>query len=249
MLRRFAFVLSLLLLILPFSTNSFAQSNDRARLADEIDALRAQLKVKERQFLAPAPEDQTEFAEFLRQPDTGLIRLLPREKYHQVLTINDGGAFYSFSRRTHLYGSGSDLLLEQNHFSVGFAGANFGYILMLGDVPLEDVIPETEGVQFLASLTTPSKEPEARQQQHHASAGVKHGDFTYQDRVPVHIGKTYVVRSVNYNDTDTLVAFRVVRKDDDGSVILLWKMLKKFPTPKLATKEQLKTNTTAMNDE
>jgi hypothetical protein len=233
MLRRCAFALSLLLLALPLSTDTFAQSNDRARLADEIDSLRAQLKIKERDFLAPAPEDQREFAEFLRQPETGLIRLLPREKYQKRITIVGGGAYYSFSRRTHNYGQGSDLSLEQDYFSVGFAGADFGYLLMLNDVSLEAVIPETEGVQFLAALSSPSVEPEARQQQHHAHAGVKHGDFTYKNRLPVHVGKTYVVRSVSYNDADTLVAFRVVRKDDDGSVILLWKMLKQFPTPKL----------------
>jgi hypothetical protein len=30
-----------------------------------------------------------------------------------------------------------------------------------------------------------------------------------------------------------LVAFRLVRIDEDGSVILAWKMLKVFPTPAL----------------
>jgi hypothetical protein len=234
MLRRSAFKIALLLLFLPLlSTNTFGQSTDRARLSVEIDSLREQLKIKEREFLAPSPEDHAAFAEFLRQPETGLIRLLPREKYEKKMNTSGGGAFYSFSRLTHEYGRGSDLMLEQNQFRVGFAGADFGYLLLLGDVPLEEVIPETDGVQFLAALATPSKEPEARTQQQHASKGIKNGDFIYQNSIPVQSGKTYVVRSVSYSDSDTLVAFRVVRQEADGSVILLWKMLKKFSTPQL----------------
>ena len=33
---------------------------------------------------------------------------------------------------------------------------------------------------------------------------------------------------------DVLVAFRIIRKDDDDSVIILWKLLKKYPKPELA---------------
>jgi hypothetical protein len=234
MFRRYAFPLALLLLILPpLSTSARAQSGDRARLSTEIDSLREQLKLKEREFLAPAVEDRAAFAEFLREPETGLIRLLPREKYQKRLTTVGGGAYYSFSRRTHEYGRGSDLELEQNQLSVGFAGADFGYLLLLGDMPLEDVIAETDGVPFLASLVSPSREPDARTEQQHASRGIKHEGFNYQSRLPVQVGKTYVLRSVNYNESDTLVAFRVVRQDADDSVIILWKLLKKFPKPQL----------------
>lgn len=40
-----------------------------------------------------------------------------------------------------------------------------------------------------------------------------------------------MLRSVSYGDADTFVAFRVLRKDSDGSYVLLWKTLKKFPKP------------------
>jgi len=33
---------------------------------------------------------------------------------------------------------------------------------------------------------------------------------------------------------DVLVAFRVVRQDTDGSLIIAWKLLQKYPMPKLA---------------
>ena len=41
-----------------------------------------------------------------------------------------------------------------------------------------------------------------------------------------------LLRSFHFDDTDVLVAFRIVRQDEDGSVILHWKLLKKFPAPK-----------------
>jgi hypothetical protein len=42
------------------------------------------------------------------------------------------------------------------------------------------------------------------------------------------------LRSINYSDSDVLVAFRVLRKDTDGSLIIAWKMLKEYPVPDLA---------------
>jgi hypothetical protein len=45
---------------------------------------------------------------------------------------------------------------------------------------------------------------------------------------------TYLLRSIDYNATDILVAFKVVRKDIDRSVIIVWKLLKKYPKPDLA---------------
>jgi hypothetical protein len=52
--------------------------------------------------------------------------------------------------------------------------------------------------------------------------------------LPMKLNSTYVVRSLNYRESDVLVAFRVVRIDADRSAIVLWKLLKKFPAPQVA---------------
>jgi len=52
--------------------------------------------------------------------------------------------------------------------------------------------------------------------------------------LPVKVNTTYLLRSINYVASDVLVAFRVVRKDSDGSIIIIWKLLKNYPRPKLA---------------
>ena len=86
-----------ILLIFPLlcllGTTAVAQSERRAQLEGDIQSLRDQLRVKEKQFLAPSSEDKSVYAEFLKQPMAGLVRLLPREKYDGKLTIRGDGAF------------------------------------------------------------------------------------------------------------------------------------------------------------
>ncbi|HEV2859495.1 MAG TPA: hypothetical protein VGX48_00655 [Pyrinomonadaceae bacterium] len=210
-----------------------AQTNDRAQAAAEIESLREQIKAREAVLLAPAPEDYEAHAAFLSQPETGLLRLLPREKWNSKLSTRGDGAFYSFARKTHEYGYGTDIGLEGDKLQVGFAGANFGFVANLGDIPLASVTTESEGVKYLAAFDTPAGEPEAREQQRRTRAGFEVDGHRYTNRLPAAANNTYIMRSVDYQNSDTLVAFRVLRKDADGSVVLLWKVLKKFPKPKL----------------
>lgn len=212
-----------------------AQTTDRARAATEIEALREKIKASEAVLLAPSDEDRKAHAQFLSSPDTGLIRLLPRGKWDDKLSMRGGGAYYSFTRLTHEYGSGSDLELQKEQLMVGFAGADFGFMLDLGDVPLEVVSEETEAVLFMASYKAPSAEPAARAayRQFAEREGHQAGPWTYRSSLPLVAGHTYALRSINYRETDVLVAFNVVRKDADGSVVLLWKLLKKYPKPTL----------------
>src|SRR5262245_3817430 len=90
-----------------------AQTVDRSKTINEITSLRKDLDEKEKRLLAPPAEDLARFAEFLKQPETGLICLLPRNLYDDMLTIRGGGAYYSFARLTHDYGLGSDIALEK----------------------------------------------------------------------------------------------------------------------------------------
>lgn len=210
-----------------------AQSANRTAVWKEIESLREQIKARENVLLEPAAEDRAAYAEFLRQPDTGLIRLLPREKYDSKLSMRGGGAYYSFSRLTHEYGYGSDISLEQGNLSVGFAGADYGMIAKLGDVRIEDVTLENPIVQYLAQHKPPTTEPEARIEQRRNSEETMKKDAVYKRHLTAIAGNTYVVRSINYGTSDVLVAFKIVRQDDDDSLILAWKMLKKYPTPRL----------------
>ncbi len=225
-------------LISLISIDGVAQSQDRAQIEKEIEVLREQLRQKEEQlgqkeleFLAPSPEDRARFAEFLLQPDTGLARLLPREKYREKLNIREGGAYYSFTRLSNSYDRDPQISLERDTLSTGFAGADFGFLALLGDIPIESAGLDHKCVQYLATFATPSLEPDAREQQRKTGAGFTVADYVYKRSLPTMIGKTYILRSISYSRFDVLVAFRVVRQDTDGSLVLVWKKLKEFPTP------------------
>lgn len=225
------------------AVNVLAQSESREGLLKQIAARRAELAELENKLLAPSAEDKAAFAEFLRQENTGLIRLMPREKYDetpnkQTLTIRGGGSYYSFARLTHAYGYGSDIALEHGDLSVGFAGADYGIILKAGAVPLEDVSLGHPGAFFLAGYKAALNEPQARIEQRRFATGDMVDGIKYGNRVEAEVGITYVLRSIDYGNSDLLVALKVVRQDSDGSLIIAWKLLKNFPKPELARNNQ-----------
>src|SRR5947209_10006178 len=168
-----------LLCTLVLNVGTRAQTDERARAAAEIESLREQIKAREAVLLSVSREDEERYASLLAQPHTGLTRLLPREKWDGKLSTRGGGAYYWFARLTHEYGYGSDIELQQGQFSVGFAGADFGFLVNLGDVPLENVSLDTEAVKPLAESLTPAPEKGARAQQRRASEGFKEGERTY----------------------------------------------------------------------
>ena len=218
----------------------FGQTESRADLLKEIETKRADLAKLEKRFLAPSAEDRAAYAEFLSQSDAGLIRLLPREKYdsdvnrNSGMTVRGGGAYYSFSRQTHEYGFAIDIGLAQGYLQTGFGGADYGMLTKLDVVQLEDISTKLPGVAFLADYVAVTEEPQARIEQRRFDTGTVIDGVTYKRRVPVEVGATYALRSISFDTSDVLVAFRVVRQDTDGSLIIAWRMLEKYPTPKLA---------------
>ncbi|MEO7507311.1 MAG: hypothetical protein ABIZ95_08770 [Pyrinomonadaceae bacterium] len=207
-----------------------AQKVSREQLAEELTALRQQMAVIDKALLAPGAEDLLKYAAFTQGSESGVIRLMPRGNPPLVSSIREGGAYYSFTDRSHEYGAGSAIALENDHFLTGFAGANFGFLKMIGDVRLEALTTESESVRALVNFVPPQSEAGARVEQGKFHA---RSDALYVDRLEAKVDQTYVVRSVSYGHSDTMTAFRVVRKDTDGSLIMVWKMLRRYPVPQL----------------
>ena len=115
-----------LILIGACSLIAFARTDSRSELLKSCRSQTGGTRGSRKQLLAPSAEDQAACAEFLAQPETGLIRILPREKFEwssnnkSGLTLRGRGPYYSFSRQTHEYGSGSDIELQGGYLSVGF---------------------------------------------------------------------------------------------------------------------------------
>jgi len=226
----------ILITLLLAAVSSLAQTQSREDILKQIQAKRAELEVLETRYLSIPEEDKAKYADFLRQPNTGLIRLLPREKFDTTsekkgFTLRGGGAYYSFTRLTHEYGYGSDIELSQGLLSTGFGGYSYGIFADLGDIPLENVSLETTAAQVIGAHVPPTEEPKIRSEQRKWYNGETVDGISYRNRVPVMVNSTYLLRAIDYDRSDVLIAFRVVRQDSDDSAVILWRLVKKFPTP------------------
>jgi len=222
------------------SSSALAQSESRAVTLKQIEVKRSELAALEKKFLAPSEEDRAMYAEFLAQSDTGLIRLLPRETFDRddKMTIRGGGAYYSFALLTHAYGHGSDIELQLNRLSVGFAGFDYGLLARAGNGPLDEVTFEHPSVRALAKYRAATTESGARSEHQRFGAGASIDGIAIGSHLLVEVNSNYVLRSINYSDSDVLVALKVIGKDEDGSVTILWKLLKRFPKPDVARVNQ-----------
>jgi hypothetical protein len=250
MLRRsFLHVALVSLLSLLFHTNALAQKVDRC---SPFITRGKQTSPKDKLSLAPSAEDKAAFAKYLNGSQTGLIHLIPRILYENKLNISGGGAYYSFDCLSHEYAYGSDIELQapiiivanrnapptytpptiaDYKFVTGLAG--YGFIVRLGDIPIEKVTNKHDGVKFLVDYRAAATESRARVEQQRARDGIEKNGYEYAERVPVIVNQTYALRSINYEGSDVLVAFRVVREESNGSVVIVWKMLKRFLAPEI----------------
>jgi hypothetical protein len=175
---------------------------------------------------------------------------LPYERANERL-IRGGGAYYSFHFISHEYGMGSDIVLSRpviitfgsvpqkwldgihDSLAVGFAGADYGMLTNLGNVPLDEITAKDPRAHFLAKYEPPRDQTKARCERRRFVVGETIDGLVYKNALPVQVGATYLLRSIVYDESDVLVALRVARKDDDGSVIIAWKLLREFARRKL----------------
>jgi hypothetical protein len=225
--------------------NSKRLGNRPTNPATPNETASRELTPAQKRLLSPTLQDMVRFGKSLKAPDTGLFRLLPKGKFEyspQLVSANDpkqlstlpvtgGGAAYSFTWRRHELSEWSEIGLQDGKLFSGFAGGVLGFMANLGDVPLEGISLETPGVADLQALGRPTSRSEAIQQSQRNSQGFPAGSFTYYSVLPAVPGSTYVLRSVAEGRGDVLIAFRLCRQDEDGSLIVLWKLLNKASAP------------------
>ena len=236
-------------------------SRRRVTAHAEKPQLMPQRKMTEehKRLLFPSAEERNAFAAFLRQPHTGIVRLLPQSDCRfdprvlyasgapscvaAIPPVPGGGSFYSFRSGGHQWGPRADMWLRDGVFRVGFAGESLGFLTALGDVPLEAVTLNSAGVDYLNEFSPPTSIAEAQRQYELNKVGFRVRNHVYGAAMYVRPGMTYVLRSITYKadneqskkrkPADVLVSFRVVNHAADGSVTLVWKELQRRKSPKL----------------
>ncbi len=226
-------IIIIILIILFCSSIVSSQELNREQQLQKIDKPNNQIKVLEETNFLPSDKD-------LQQAENEgfeVFRILPRERSDRKSSIQGGGAFYSFTTKSHDYQKISQIMLEEDYLVTGFAGADYGLIADLGSVPLSSVTQTSGEVSFLYNYRPPTKETEARIEQH-KSHNYETETATYRRRVFYSIGHSYAVRTIDFERADVLVAFKVHRKDADGSLIIFWKLLENFDKPTLERNSQ-----------
>jgi hypothetical protein len=207
----------------------------------------------------------------LRQPDTGLTKLMMDRgcaEYTSVLNVSEecrkytmpgAGSSFSFRTGNHRVRRLSDLTYRDDGFySLGILSHSI--LFNLGDIPLEQITMQTNGMKFLTDFETVTEFEKAREVDKRINDGIENGGFFYSRKAEAAENMTYVLRVVAYRGSyyravqgfvydeldfderrDVTVAFRIVRRDDE-SVTILWKILanQKSPAIKKPTGDKLK---------
>lgn len=191
-----------------------------------------------RRALAPDPRHAREQAALLELPDTGIVKLLDRQRssIRSEVLKRGGGSYYSFATLDHSYDREPDVGLERASLRSGFYGVRFGAILRLGEVPLAAL----SGDSGSGPPPVPLSE-EGREVWEILWSEIDEGGQTRQDLVerswrdPLAEQEiTYLVRTSDPDEHDHLVAFRVLELDEE-SCTLAWRILKRWPVERRST--------------
>ena len=203
------------------------------------------------------------YAEFLKQPNTGLTKLINDKNCGENMkvvsasedclkyTMPGGGSSFSFREETYRLPRLADVLFTENSFQASGAILH-GIFVKLGDIPLGEVTLQTPGVNFLAAFRPEPDYDRAREIDNRLSRGIESGGFLYRRGLYAVDDTTYGLRSiayggknyraasgVTYNELDfdkredVIVVFRIVERDDQGNVTILWKKLQEKNSPKV----------------
>jgi hypothetical protein len=213
------------------------------------------------------PADLSQFKEFLRQPNTGVIRLhsadncLPESRVIQAVGTcpnNIIGKATSYSFRTNDYVNilFSDIFFIKNAFS-STGAFTLGIFSNLGNVDIKTLTLLSEGVRQLADFQPSASESDIERHFNVLKKGIQIGDNIYKTSTASAENSVYVLRTIAYkgriirNSTtnrinildgderkDVLLVFQVVRKHEDGSLTLLYKELRRKDVPKVLLEEK-----------
>lgn len=218
---------------------------------------------RELEAVAVEPELISRYREFLRLPETGIVKLVPDvgcAPNAKVINVRDDclkysmpGAGNSFSFRTGNYRIRhlADITYEDGYLRVTGLFMH-GVMTSLGDVPIEGLNLSSPGMRFITDFKPSTSAAEVNQIDDSFRKGLDVYGYRYSMSVPVQAGATYLYRGVayrgkvirsadgiRYNELDfdkredVIVTFRIVRVAEDDSITLLWRILAENDAPKI----------------
>jgi hypothetical protein len=225
--------------------------------------LYAKLRSEALKKLKPSEDEKERFADFLSQPNTGLIKLGSETDCTKILDVAnpdidclnhfvEGKArAYSFRKNRYSHQAYADLERFKGNFVVPGTYI-LGLMCLLGNIPIGSVTLDNENVAALLNFKPATEIDNIIAQEKQITKGLLLGNTTYWKALPIRENTTYLMRSVAYqakfknlpksdkrkgsldddDRSDIIVVFRVVQKNPDDSLLLLWKELYRRNAPK-----------------
>jgi hypothetical protein len=242
-------------------TRSGRPKTREERRAEEKEA-QAMIEEINRQT-APPDVYLSAYADFLKEKNTGIVRLFPDTNCGKGLTVTvtelercselpaifGAGSLYS----TRLSEIPSNLPLPYilglvTKSEIHFVGGRLvvgnaltqGIISRIGEADLAAVDLKSDAFKFLKNYEKADKTSELAQKNAELEKGIESGGFLYSTGAAVKLDSVYVLRSIAYWqenktfwNTDIFVAFKIIGQEKDGSIIFIWKKLKDKDAPGL----------------
>lgn len=208
------------------------------------------------------------YADFLRTKGTGLVKLSSDSSCvaasdvivasEHCLPFNIPGAGTAFSFRTESYRLPrlADLILLNGQFKTGgvFQQVIFADI---GDVAIDIVTMDAPSIAYLANAKPAVDSDEFTRFDNELLAGIENGGIVYRKNHPATMNTTFALRSLAYRGKslrtldgfvyneleydkrkDVIVVFRIVDKESNGNLTILWKKLRETEVPVLKVIKQ-----------
>lgn len=244
----------------------------RERPAEKVRKLTKEDRQNFKTVTTPTEEDLTKYRDFLKKPKTGILRLLP---FFECETKNvvrvDGNCAnivlgtwsYSFREKDYSNADHHDLVFDKD-FLLTKSLLTQGILVALGDVALENVSLESDGLTYLTDFQPDTTRKGATAQYKQLKNGIVSDGFSYSNKVKAEENTTYALRVAAYrykdkltarffgeitqndkkflflqydNRKDLIVAFRIIRKSEDGGITIVWKQLQEQKSPTLVFQE------------
>jgi hypothetical protein len=231
-----------------------------------------ELKIEEKRIkdlIAPHPEDLEKHKNFLLLPRTGLFRLFPDFDCEEKYIVRTGGNCENFIPGTSTYSfrqKDYQLQTPLKFYDIKLKGGDLvsreflsqGILTELGDVQLESITLDSNGIKFLNDFKPESKNSEVKKQFLQIANSIPSGGYIYTKSLAAKENMTYALRIIAYRvpwnlsqrnelkdiriralaegwvsekRDDLTIAFRIIRKETDGNITILWKELRRQKPP------------------
>ena len=210
-----------------FGTNRTNTPIDRTQgtiITDRNPAYRKPSK-EDLQLVAPDPLSATKYEEFLRQPKTGLIRLLSEAGCQENVNLVSadefclkyknlfGASSYSFRTENYTLGRFADVVYKDGVI-YSYGKMTLGFITDLGSgVSLSEVSAQTAGAKYVFDFAPPEKLSLIETAAVNFQKGVRADGFTYRKFHALEENHVYLMRSVAYKRREQTERNKIIYDD------------------------------------